>query len=284
MLTGAPMPKKTSGKTPITLTSRNADRHVLYQKSVQAPDFEVELITDVFRRRTGRKPLTLREDFCGTALLCAEWVSSDEERTALGIDIDRAVLAWGKKHNIAPLGKDAKRVELVRGDVRDSGKARHDVVVAFNYSYFCFKDRATLRGYFEAARRHVADGGIFLIDLFGGYESGQVMEEKRRYGQFTYVWHQAAFNPITNDFTAHIHFNFRDGSAMRKAFTYEWRLWTIPELRELLAEAGFDDIECLWEGEDEKGEGNGEFRPRKRVDWDAAYNAYLVSSPKKSRR
>jgi SAM-dependent methyltransferase len=273
------MPQSKRKKKP-ALTAKSADRHVLYQKSVQAPDFEVDLITSVFRRRVGRKPLTLREDFCGTALLCAEWVKSDAKRTATGVDIDRSVLAWGKENNIAPLGDDAKRVTLLQRDVRKAGGAKHDVVAAFNYSYFCFKDRATLRGYFEAAKKHVAKDGIFMMDLFGGYQAAQVMEEPRRYGGFTYVWHQAAYNPINGDFKAHIHFRFPDGTKIDKAFTYEWRMWTIPELHELLEEAGFTDIECLWEGEDEDGEGNGEFRPRKRAEWDPSYNAYLVSRPK----
>lgn len=262
------------------LTAKTADPHVLYQKSVQDADFEVNLITNVYRRRVGRKPLSLREDFCGTALLCGAWVDSDERRTATGVDIDRSVLAWGKKHNIAPLGEDAKRVTLLQADVRKAGGKKHDLVCAFNYSYFCFKDRASLRRYFEAARSHIVDDGLFFMDLFGGYEASQVLQETRRYSGFRYVWDQAAYNPITGDFKAYIHFRFPDGTAIEKAFTYDWRMWTIPELRELLEEAGFTDIECLWEGEDEDGEGNGEFRPRKRADWDPSYNAYLVSRPK----
>lgn len=261
-------------------TARTADRHALYEKSVQNADFEVDLVTDVFKRRVGRRPYTLREDFCGTALLCGEWVSSDAKRRATGVDIDRSVLAWGKKHNIAPLGEDAvRRVTLLQKDVRSVSRTKFDVVVAFNYSYFCFKDRSTLRGYFETAKKNLKPDGLFFIDLFGGYESVQVLEETRRYNGFRYVWHQAAYNPITGDFKAHIHFRFPDGTALEKAFTYDWRMWTIPELRELLAEAGFEDIECLWEGEDEDGEGNGEFKPRKRADHDPAYNAYLVSRP-----
>jgi SAM-dependent methyltransferase len=267
-------------KTPPKYTARTADKHVLYEKSVQNTDFEVDLITAVFKRRVGRRPMTLREDFCGTALLCGEWVSSDDKRRATGVDIDKSVLSWGKEHNIEPLGEDAAaRVTLVRDDVRSISRTKFDAIVAFNYSYYCFKDRATLRSYFEAARKNLKPDGLFFMDLFGGYESCQVIEETRRYNGFRYVWHQAAYNPITGDFKAYIHFRFPDGTALEKAFTYDWRMWTIPELRELLTEAGFEDIECLWEGEDEDGEGNGDFRPKKRADWDPAYNAYLVSRP-----
>ncbi len=261
------------------LSAKNADRHVLYQKAVQATDFDVELLTKVFQRRVGRKPLTLREDFCGTALLCGEWVESDDARTATGIDIDPRVLAWGREHNLEPLGEEAYgRIRLIQGDVRERRREKNDIVCAFNYSYFYFKDRATMRGYFEAVKDGLEKDGLFFLDLFGGWEAQQELEEERKYKGFRYVWHQAAFNPITHDFKAHIHFKFNDGSELKKAFTYEWRLWTIPELRELLEEAGFRHIECLWEEEDEDGEGTGEFRPRKKVTNDPGYNAYLVAS------
>ena len=51
-----------------TYTAKTADRHELYQLSVQAPETEVEFMTRTFRKLYGRKPLEMREDFCGTAL------------------------------------------------------------------------------------------------------------------------------------------------------------------------------------------------------------------------
>ena len=60
----------------------------------------------------------------------------------------------------------------------------------------------------------------------------------------------------------HIHFKFPDGSRIKNAFSYDWRLWTLPEVQELLAEAGFDRITVYWQGTDEEtGEANGEFEP-----------------------
>ena len=46
---------------------------------------------------------------------------------------------------------------------------------------------------------------------------------------------------------------------MREAFTYEWRLWTLPEIKELMLEAGFSKVTVWWEGTDEDGDGDGEF-------------------------
>lgn len=274
------MAKKGKGKKgkKTALTAKTADRHALYQESVQAPEFEVDLAASYFERRVGRKALSLREDFCGTALLCAEWVRSHPSRTATGVDIDPDVLAWGVEHNITPLGDDAERVSLLEQDVREPGGEPHDVLMALNYSYFYFKTRDALRAYFEVAKSHLKPDGLFFLDLFGGWESQQELEEERKLKGFRYVWDQASYNPITAAFLGHIHFRFRDGSELKKAFTYDWRLWTIPELRELLNEAGFSHVEVLWEDEDEDGEGTGTYRPRKKVGNDPGFNAYLLAS------
>jgi hypothetical protein len=115
-----------------------------------------------------------------------------------------------------------------------------------------------------------------VMDIYGGPESQQPAEENTRYKGFTYVWDQAAYNPITNEALDHIHFLFPDGSRMMKAFTYDWRLWTLAELNEALREAGFRDARAYWEGADKSGEGNGVFRPRQRAEAEDAWVAYIV--------
>ena len=73
---------------------------------------------------------------------------------------------------------------------------------------------------------------------------------------FKYQWEQAYFNPITGDCSFYIHFKFGDGSKMKKAFEYHWRFWTIPEVKEKLAEAGFRESLVYWDiaPEDEEAE------------------------------
>src|SRR5690606_33076657 len=85
--------------------------------------------------------------------------------------------------------------------------------------------------------------------VYGGQEAIDVMTEDREVDDedFTYVWEQEKFNPISHDTVCHIHFEFPDGSRLERAFSYEWRLWTLPELRELLAEAGFSAVHVFWE-------------------------------------
>lgn len=264
------------------LTAKNADRHDLYQRSVQNSDFEVQLVDRLFRAHAGRAPLSLREDFCGTGLLCATWVKSKAGRTAIGLDIDRSVLAWGERRNVAPLGVDRERVSLRAQDVMVPTKERPDVVVAFNYSYQTFQDRPTLRRYFSAVHRSLPKDGLFVLDMIGGWESQQTLVEKRRLGGFTYVWEQADYDPVTAHFLCHIHFHFPGGSKMKRAFTYDWRLWQLVELRELLAEAGFVEVDVLWEGDGDDGTGDGIFRRVKRARNDPGWNAYLVAKKRPS--
>lgn len=76
-------------------TAKTADRHILYQLSVQDAAAEAGFLNRVFRKLRGREPESLREDFCGTALLCSEWVKY-RNRTAVGIDLDRSVLEWAR--------------------------------------------------------------------------------------------------------------------------------------------------------------------------------------------
>jgi hypothetical protein len=104
-----------------------------------------------------------------------------------------------------------------------------------------------------------------------------VQREKTKFDYFTYVWDQADFHPVTNHMVCHIHFKFPDGSKIKNAFTYEWRMWTLPEIRELLLEAGFSTARIYWEGEDEDGEGNGEFYETDKGEPDLAWVCYIVA-------
>ena len=223
-----------------------ADKHGLYQDSVQSPELEAKHITEVCVN-FGTTPAVLREDFCGTAALCCAWVGMGKDRRAVGIDIDEETLDWGVKHNIMPMSRDERaRVKLLKQDVLDS-TAPADVVVALNFSYYCLKDRKSLLRYFRAVRRSINRGGILLLDVVGGAEYNGVVFEKSRMGEFWYVWRNDDFDPITNSIRCSISYRFPDGSRLNDAFVYDWRLWTLPELIDVLDEAGFRDSVVLWD-------------------------------------
>lgn len=265
-------------------TARTADKHELYQLSVQDPEIEIAFISRVYKKTYGKLPLRLREDFCGTALFCAEWVKGHRERTALGIDLDQPTLDWGIAHNLAPLGEPGKRLTLLRQDVRDPVRRKFDVAVGLNFSFWVFKTRDDLRAYFQSVHRSLDREGLFVLDAYGGPLSMEAMDESsiektKIKGGFTYVWDQAAFNPIDHSVTNHIHFEFKDGSVMRRAFTYDWRFWSLPEIREVLAEAGFSESQVYWEDEDEDGEGTGVYRARKHAENGGAWICYIIARP-----
>ena len=257
--------------------SAKADKHALYELSVQDVSHEYDFISKTFRDIRGYHGHTLREDFCGTAKMSCEWAGNSNKNTAIGVDIDSEVLAWGKKHNLHKLKPDArKRVTLLQDDVIRAKTKPTQIILAMNFSYQLFKQRDTLKKYFKAVHKSLADDGVFFLDAFGGYEAYSETSEKTKHKGFTYIWEQEQYNPITGDMTCHIHFHFPDKSRMRKAFTYEWRLWTLPEIRELLEEANFSNVTVYWEGTDEEtGEGNGIYSPSLQGDADPSWVCYL---------
>ena len=272
-------PTNKKKKTRHRLTAKNADIHSLYQLSVQEPSADISFIQRRFKKRNGRKALVLREDFCGTALMCAEWVRDKSARSAYGVDLDPQTLDWGRTHNLTTLtDEEGARVQLYQQDVRDPIKTKADATCAFNFSYSVFKERPQLLDYFRAAKTGLAKDGAFFLDLCGGLELGAELEERSKKGRgVTYVWDQKPFDPINGYAIRHIHFEFSDGSRIKKAFTYDWRLWTLPELRDLLREAGFQDVEVYWEGDDGSGGGNGIFKRRQTAIEETAWIAYVVA-------
>jgi SAM-dependent methyltransferase len=258
--------------------AERAELHAVYEEAVQAVDSEVEFLRDTFLALRKRPALSFREDFCGTASAACEWVRTTPNGFAIGVDNDASVLEWGRKKRVGRLSEsDRARVKLLEDDVRNVVTDKVDIVGAFNFSYFMFETRAELRNYFARARDALNDDGVLFLDAFGGPESITIQKEKTKYDGFTYIWDQAHFEPVTNHITCHIHFKFPDGSKLKNAFTYEWRMWSLPEIRELLLEAGFASARVYWEGADEDGEGNGEFTESATGDPDAAWVSYIVA-------
>lgn len=278
---------KQNRNTPSSSRAQSADIHDLYQQSVQAPEADIEFFTETYEQLRGKKPLTMREDFCGTALLSVEWCQSDPERLAFGIDLSEETLDWGREHNIIPAGESvAQRITLRHGNVLDPVEEKVDITCALNFSYCIFKTRDLLRQYFENARAGLAPDGILVLDLFGGTETIDILEEERDVddADFTYVWDQDRYNPITNEILCYIHFNFPDGSKLERAFTYDWRLWTIPEVREILTEAGFSKVHVYWEEfeesddeDDDELEGTGRYQDVEEVENQESWVIYIVA-------
>lgn len=257
-----------------------ADRHALYQIAVQDPATDIDVIDRAFRRLFGRLPSLLREDFCGTALVACSWALAGPRRCAIGVDLDEEALLWGAAHNVLRLPPAARdRVRLACADVRDPGDGEADVVVWGNFSHGVFKTRASLIEVMRAAHAHLAPNGLLLIDVFGG---SSTQREDRIETRFVapgvrYVWEQRRFDPVTCEGLFAIHFRFADGTALDDAFTYDWRLWSLPEVRDAALESGFSRFEVHWEGRDERGRSTGRFARRTQTSAERSWMAYAVA-------
>ncbi|GAU45578.1 hypothetical protein TSUD_273780 [Trifolium subterraneum] len=273
-------------------------KFLLYQQSVQSPKGDISYLQKFFLMYVGgRMPLHLQEDFCGTALLSAEWLRSDPRKTAVGLDFDIEALNWCLENNIPKIGADGfSRISLFHGNVLQPLQSKlvkmnpeelvrsislsqntenlqtdglesdvptssasqdddeltvkkfpqngRDIVCAFNYSCCCLHKRAELVLYFKHAREALSTkGGIFVMDLYGGTSSENKLKLQRRFPNFTYVWEQAEFDIIQRKTRISLHFHLKkEQRKIRHAFSYSWRLWTLPEIRDCLEEAGFRSV------------------------------------------
>lgn len=240
------------------------NKYSFYEKSVQTPDHHVDLILQISKEICKKPPRILREDFCGTFQISCEWVKRDSDHEAIGLDLDPEPIAYGNKHNRVKLSADQKkRLKIFRQNVLSVTSQKSDLIVAGNFSFFIFKERKLLRDYFRYCLKSLRKEGLVILEMAGGpgmiepiRERIPIYENKKRI--FSYIWHQKSFDPITHDATYGIHFHLPSGQWYRDAFTYDWRLWTIPEVREILLEAGFDDVAVYWETT-HRGEGTGEY-------------------------
>ena len=271
---------RTTKRSRALRTAATSDHHELYELSVQCTEAECDFIERAWKQ-TGRAalPSSLREDFCGTAIASCAWVRRRKSNIAVGVDLDRSVLKWGEQRHWSTLTTaERARLSIHCEDVLTAKTTPVDVVVAMNFSYFLFKERAKLLAYFKRAFTNVRDGGIFICDAYGGSEAHSEQEEERHLDGFTYVWEQHHYNPVNSTVVNYIHFRFADGTELRRAFAYHWRLWTLVELQEILKEAGFGKTVVWWEGTDKKtGSGNGVFRPTTKGEACTGWVAYLVS-------
>jgi len=259
-----------------------ADPFLLYQLSVQRPEVDIEFFIERYVEAHGKKPMSLREDFCGTAYLATEWVKTHKKRTSIGVDLDGPTLDWGRKNILGPEKKSVRdRIKLVQANVLEVKKPPVDIICALNFSYCVFKTREVLTEYFRVAHKSLAKNGMFFCELYGGTEAIDELEERRDVEgpeyDFIYVWDQDSFNPITNETLCHIHFQMPDKSKIKKAYTYDWRLWTCPEVVECLREAGFSRVGVYWEGCDDDGEGEGTFRLTEKEENQEGWLVYFVA-------
>lgn len=253
------------------------DKYYYYRNSVQCPEDEVTFFLNTYREFRGRDPQVMGEDFSGAFAVSCEWVKGAPDRRAVAVDLDGEPLQYGKEHYLSELPKDAQvRVQVLCENVMSPNLPKADFVAAMNFSYFIFKSRDDLRSYFKNVYNRLENEGLFFVDCFGGSEQQVANEEETEFDDFSFFWDQVSFDPISCRAVFHIHFQLKGQPKKEKVFTYDWRMWSISEIREVMTEAGFKESHVYWEGADENGDGNNVFTRTEVGDECEGWVAYIV--------
>ncbi|MEZ4873308.1 MAG: class I SAM-dependent methyltransferase [Bdellovibrionales bacterium] len=252
------------------------DKYDLYIRSVQSPETDVKFLRRVYKELRGKKPISMREDFCGTFALSCEWVKLKKEHKAIGVDLDAEPISYGREHYFSQLKESQQeRVEILQANVLDPKLPKADIIQAQNFSYFIFKKREQLREYFKNSQKTLNKDGIFVVDCFGGSQCMEPNEEETEHKGFSYF----GIKKVSTRLQMKLNFIFTLKEKVKKreqVFSYDWRMWSIPEVREVMLEAGFKDTAVYWEGTDEDGEGDGEFSRVDKGEECESWVAYIV--------
>lgn len=241
------------------------DKYYHYTDAFQNPKRDVRFLQKVYREARGRKatPRTLREDFCGTFANCCAWVQLDDDRRAIGVDSDAEALAYGRDNYLPKLTPEQQaRVRTLRKSARGRGLPKADLIAVLNYSYFVFKTRPDLVAYFRSCFRTLEPDGVLVLDCCGGplyqFSDDEDPEEYEGDG-YTYFFEQESFEPLKNEARFSMHVQLPDEELREKVFTFDWRVWTVPELKDALSDAGFAEVRIYWEGTAPDGSGEGKY-------------------------
>lgn len=222
------------------------DRFALYELCAQAPQRDARMLKAIHGGIGRRRPLILGEDFGGTAAISAAWAELSPEHRAIAVDHDSVTLARAHRH---------PRVRLVRADVHKARDAA-DIIAVLNFSIGELHERDSLVRYFRHARSRLRPRGCLVLDMYGGadaFATGEVHQSIKAPGgaRIRYTWEQRTGDAITGMVACAMHFEVqgkgptRAAKSLRDAFVYHWRLWSLPEFRDALREAGFRAVEVF---------------------------------------
>jgi len=214
------------------------DPYTLYELCVTSPSRLAQFLEAVH----GRSPKVLREDFSGSGALARAWPQVVKGGRAIAVDQDPE-----------PLARCAK-VPSVRPIVADvlACRERADIIAATNFAIGYWHTRAALLAYLRHTRSLLKRSGVFIADIYGGanaFTTGRTTRQLRAATgeRVTYTWEQQEASPVTSRVLNAIHFRIQPKRGkpctLRNAFTYDWRLWSIPELKDTMIEAGFKATE-----------------------------------------
>ncbi len=247
------------------ISAAPADVLDLYRWATQDPPTQAAVLAEIYRRIRGTSARVLREDFAGNAADAVAWVAADSRHRAIAVDIDTPTLAYANARAQRLLGDNICRIQFHCGDVLAPGTPvleRAQLLSVLNFSCFYFHQRTDLQRYFAHAITCLDETGVFVLNVFGGSAAMKPRLDQHQIvplaetgstplAPFSYEWEQRSYEASHARLDCRIHFVVGDagvpGGSRRidDAFRYDWRLWSLPEIRECLIAAGFREVQ-VW--------------------------------------
>lgn len=189
-----------------------------------------------FSQALAPKAHVLREDFAGSGSLARGWADLSPKHSAAAVEKDADVASYIGVH---------PRVKAVIADATRCTQ-QAEIIAATNFPLGYFHTRSELLKYLSHAKKCLTKGGVFFADMYGGDGCFTPQVQKRTLrndivGRFTYEWEQLAANEATRMVQNRMHFQLAS-LRLENAFSYHWRLWALPELRDCMLEAGFKKV------------------------------------------
>jgi hypothetical protein len=217
---------------------RDWNRFDLFELAAQDPPREARFLEAVH----GGRPRRLADDFSGPGGIARAWVALSHDHEAVCVDIDGQPLEHARERAERDLRDAARRVSYHWGGVVEA-PGRVDVIAALNFAAGELHTRPELMTYLRHALARLEAGGVLVLDTYGGSDAWQPGVQEVRLdtpdGAVVYEWEQIEADPLTARVRNAMHFRLPDGRRLDDAFEYDWRLWSVAELRDALREAGF---------------------------------------------
>lgn len=237
--------------TGLRLGGRSINRYDLYELAAQSPRQYAAFLEALHRAGGGVGAagvgLVLAEDFCGPASIARAWLTLGEDHRAIAVDRDPEPLEHAEDRLSREMGGAAlTRFTTINEDVL-SARYRADVIAALNFAVCELHTRAALMTYLRHILLRLEARGVLVLDLYAGASAmmpgvtEQTIETDD--GEILYTWDQRDADPLTGMVVNTMSFRLPDGSEVPDAFVYRWRLWSVPEVRDAMREAGFASTE-----------------------------------------
>lgn len=214
----------------------------LYEMCVQAPELEARFL----RSLHGANGTVLGEDFAGPAGVSRAWLTLNPAHSAVASDFDPLPLEHAQYRLKHTLPGALPRFNTRTNDVLETGD-RVDIIASFNFAACELLTRDKLVTYFRHALFRLNANGVLALDTYTGPDAMvpgvSTQSVETHFGLVEYQWRQVSADIATGRVVNAIDFTLPDARRFKDAFVYDWRLWTVPELRDAMREAGFRSTE-----------------------------------------